>query len=526
MRVLFVTSEAFPLMKTGGLGDVCGSLPPALAALGVDVRVLMPAYPEALAAAGKTRPVARLALPPDGAEATLLEGRLPGTKVRVWLLDHPPSFDRPGNPYTAPDGHGWADNAQRFARLSRAAVALALGQSKIPWRPNVVHGHDWQTGLVAALLEGERERPATVFTIHNLAYQGLFPYDAFVALRLPHRLWSFEALEFHGRLSFIKGGIAFADAVTTVSPNYAREIQTAEFGEGLDGLLRHRAAQGRGHFLPSTVSAALAHPVDRDSSLFAAGAAGRKLESTASSVVGILNGIDPALWNPARDPDIAARYSLRRLQDKLRNKLTLQHELRLPQDASVPLAGWVGRMVWQKGMDLLLAALPALAEQPMQLVLLGSGEARFEHAVREAAARHPGRIAALVGYDETLAHRIFAGADLFLMPSRFEPCGLSQLYALRYGTVPLVRGVGGLADTVSDASEESLRAGTATGIVFNEAQPEALTGACLRALELYRRPRLWRKLMLAGMRQDHSWRHSAQEYRGLYGSLIANASRG
>jgi starch synthase len=485
MRILFVASEVYPLIKTGGLADVCGSLPPALAGLDLDVRVLLPAYRDARAGAGRLKTLARLRLPPEGAEAALLEGRLPGTPVRTWLLDHPASYDRSGNPYLAPDGHDWPDNAQRFARLNRAAEAIARGQAGLAWVPDVVHAHDWQAGLLPALLAPEPRRPATVFTVHNLAYQGLFPYETLAALGLPAGLWSHDALEFHGQLSFIKGGIAFADAVTTVSPTYAREIQTPEFGHGLDGLLRHHAAR----------------------------------------LSGILNGIDPGTWNPARDPNLAVRYSARRIKDKIGNKLALQKELGLPRSGEALLLGWVGRLVAQKGIDLVLEALPALMDRPVQIVQLGGGEARFEQQLRAAATRYPERIAALIGYDETLAHRIVAGADAFLMPSRFEPCGLSQLYALRYGTVPIVRGVGGLADTVRDASDENLRAGTATGIVFTEAKPEALVDACARALALFGRPRSWQKLMLTGMRQDFSWRHSAQDYRALYQSLRAASGK-
>jgi starch synthase len=485
MKVLFVASEAFPLMKTGGLGDVCGSLPPALAALGVHVRLLMPAYRDTLAVAGSLKTIARLRLPPDGAEATLLEGVLPGTDMPVWLLDHPPSFDRPGNPYTSSDGHGWPDNAERFARLNRAAVLIALGRAQTAWRPDVVHAHDWQAGLVSALLRNEPQRPATVFTIHNLAYQGVFPYHTFISLGLPKELWAYDALEFHGQFSFIKGGLAFADRITTVSPTYAREIRTPAFGEGLDGLLRHRS-----HVLS-----------------------------------GILNGIDERHWDPAHDQHLDSRYAATRWPDKLPNKLALQQELQLPARAEIPLASWVGRLVAQKGVDLLLEALPALMAEPLQLVVLGSGEARYERWLRDAADQYPGRVALLIGYDEVLAHRIFAGSDLFLMPSRFEPCGLSQLYALRYGAVPVVHGVGGLADTVRDAAVNASHNNAASGIVFNNASGAAFAAACRRALTLYHDEQRWAQLAINGMRQDFSWRHSAGEYRALYDQLLSEQRR-
>ncbi len=473
LKVLFVASEAYPLIKTGGLGDICGSLPPALQALGVDLRLLLPAYRDARARAGRLRPVARLEL--AGGEVTVLEGRLPGTRIVLWLVDHP-SYDRPGDPYHDPQGQPWPDNAARYALLARAACALALGQTGLAWRPDVVHGHDWQTGLIPALLAPELGRPATVFTIHNLAYQGIFPAAAFAALKLPPALWSPEGLEFHGQLSFIKGGLAWADRLTTVSPGYAREIQTPESGHGLDGLLRHRA--------------------DRLS--------------------GILNGIDAGIWNPARDGHLVRRYSATRLRDKLENKLALQEEFNLARDPDIALIGLVGRLVHQKGLDLVTAALPRLERAHLQLIVLGSGEQRYENMLRLEAARRPDRLKVFIGYDEVLAHRILAGADMLLMPSRFEPCGLSQLHALRYGAVPIVRRVGGLADTVADATAERLRAGTATGIVFDAAQPAALTAAVERALALYRDKRRWRRLVLAGMRQDHSWRHRAGDYLRVY----------
>jgi starch synthase len=475
-KVLFVTSEAYPLIKTGGLGDVCGSLPLALQSLDCDVRLLMPGYRDALAAAGNLETVAELATTPGGARINLIEGYLPGTRVPVWFVDFPPAYGRPGNPYLDHHGVPWTDNAARFALLARVASAIALGQAPLRWQPDVVHCHDWQTGLVPALLAQAPARPATVFTIHNLAYQGLFPHHLLAALGLPASWWSYDALEFHGQLSFIKGGIVYADWITTVSPTYAREIQTPAFGDGLDGLLRHRAQR----------------------------------------LLGILNGIDTGIWNPARDAHVVAHYSAKRLAPKADNKAALQRELRLAPRADAPLIGMVGRMVHQKGADLLTAALPRLMQLGAQLAILGSGDAALERALRAATAEHPGECAALIGYDETLAHRIFAGADAFLMPSRFEPCGLSQLYALRYGAVPIVHRVGGLADTVVDANPAALESGTATGVVFESANALALGDAVARAVTLYRQPRTWKQLIATGMRQDYSWRHSAQDYARLY----------
>ncbi len=481
-KILFVASEAHPLIKTGGLGDVAGSLPVALASLQADVRLLLPAYHDAVARAGKLKSVAQFSVEGLGSPLRLLEGRLPGTSLIVWLLDFPPAYDRPGNPYLDTYGLPWPDNAMRFALLARAAVALALGRTRVKWRPDVVHCHDWQTGLVPALLAQESIHPATVFTIHNLAYQGLFSYDTFKALGLPASLWSLDALEFYGQMSFIKGGLAFADQLTTVSPTYAREIQTPEFGGGLDGLLRRRA--------------------DR--------------------LTGILNGIDGEVWNPARDPFLVKHYSVHRLQNKLPNKLALQQEFGLPVEPLTPLIGMVGRLVHQKGIDMVLETLPGILHRKVQLVLLGSGEAAYEKALRTQATRYAGRIAVHIGYDERLAHLIEAGADMFLMPSRFEPCGLNQLYSLRYGTIPIVRRVGGLADTVIDATEENFKSGEATGVVFREARSVELLAAVDRALALQKNARRWKQIMLTGLRQDFTWHRSATHYLKLYKQLAAD----
>jgi len=480
-RVLFVASEAHPLAKTGGLGDVCGSLPPALRALGCDVRLLMPAYPEAKRTAGKLRTVGTLPKFLTDTPATLLEGNLPGGDVPLWLIDFPLAFDRAGHPYLTDDGRPWPDNAARFAVLCVAALALARGESAVTWRPDVVHCHDWQTGLVPALLAQTPSRPVTIFTVHNLAYQGLFSADTFHQLRLPSSLWSPDALEFHGQLSFIKGGLTFADRVTTVSPTYAREIQTPELGCGLDGLLRHRADRLRG----------------------------------------ILNGIDDAVWNPQTDPHLAQTYSAATLDQKQRDKRALQEHFDLPPDSQVPVLGIVGRMVEQKGFDLILDAWPKLAAEKAQIVVLGSGERNFEDAWRDAAKRNPQQVAVQIGYDEALAHQIEGGADMFLMPSRFEPCGLNQMYSLRYGTVPIVHRVGGLADTVVDATADTLANGTATGFTFDEPTPHSLARAALRAIALYRDPVKWRALALNGMRQDFGWRTSAQAYAALYAQTSA-----
>ena len=473
-RILFAASEAFPLIKTGGLGDVSGSLPRALLGLKQDVRLILPAYTEVLDRAGRVKTLAEITL--RHLTVRLLAGTLPGSRVPLYLVDCPELFKRPGNPYLAADGRPWPDNAWRYMIFAEAVVQLANDQLGLKWQPEVVHCNDWQTGLIPALLSRQTHRPATVFTIHNLAYQGLFPYQTFLDLGLPADLWHFDGLEYHDQLSFIKGGLIFADQINTVSPSYAREIQTPEFGYGLDGLLRHRAA----------------------------------------ALSGIINGIDTKEWNPGTDPFLAHTYNRRSLGHKLINKAALQDNLGLLPDADMLLIGFVGRLVEQKGVDIILAGLEKIFSLPVQLALLGSGETRFETALLDWAERLPDRIAIKIGYSESLAHQIEAGSDVFLMPSRFEPCGLNQMYSMRYGTLPIVRNVGGLADTVTDANTANLAANTATGFVFSGDQGTDLYQTLARACELYTNKLQWKTVQLTGMAKDFSWQNSAQEYVKLY----------
>ncbi len=474
LRILFVSSEAYPLIKTGGLGDVAGSLPRALLDLQLDVRLIMPAYAVAIEQLGETKILAQFS---EGADTvTLREGLLPDSPLKVWLVDASGYFDRPGNPYLDSNGQPWADNAERFALFSRIVTRLALNQAGLDWMPDIVHCNDWQTGLVPALLALSAQRPATVFTIHNLAYQGLFPAENVQKLGLPASWWSHHVLEFHGQLSFIKGGLVFADRINTVSPSYAREIQTTEFGNGLEGLLRHR----------STV------------------------------LSGILNGIDTEEWNPATDPLLEYHYDTHNLSGKPSNKQALQTALGLSQKPRTPLIGLVSRLVSQKGIDIILDAIPSLVKLPLQLVLLGSGDRALEARLVALARQYPTKLAVSIGYDEVLAHRIEAGADMYLMPSRFEPCGLNQMYSLRYGTVPIVRNVGGLADTVTDTSAKTLANGTANGFIVNTDNSLALLRTVKRALRRYRNKAQWQQLQTTGMQQNFSWQASAQEYLTLY----------
>lgn len=474
-RILFVTSEAHPLIKTGGLADVSSSLPKALADLGQDVRIIMPNYQ----AVNKIEHIHhRCTLRINNCDVNILETRLPESKVIVWLIDCPELFDYPGNPYHDEYGNAWANSAERFSLFCRATVEVAMNRSFMDWKPEIVHCNDWQSGLVPALLTLEYNRPATIFTIHNMAYQGIFPSATYFSLNLPRLLWNPNALEYYGNLSFLKGGIACSDRVTTVSPTYAREIQTSEFGYGLEGLLTHRK-----EFLS-----------------------------------GILNGVDND-WNPEFDSDIVQCYSHKTLQNKQPNKTALQERFSLPVDPSVPVFGLISRLVEQKGIDLVLECLPELLKMPVQFVLLGSGNKSFEQRLYNFAENYPQKISINIGYDEQLAHWIEAGADIFLMPSRFEPCGLNQMYSQRYGTLPVVRKTGGLADTVVDALPETIDKRTATGIAFNEGTAGSLLEAIKRALILYRNTEVWKQIQINAMRKDYSWNNSAKQYLSLYEHL-------
>ncbi len=475
-KILFVTSEAHPLIKTGGLADVSGSLPKALAELGVDVRLIMPNY----RAIKTTEEIYyKSTVRVNNTDVNILETRLPGTQVIVWLVDYPEFFDFPGNPYVDEQGNAWANTAERFALFCRIAVEVAMNRSYLEWTPDIIHCNDWQSGLVPALLSLEASRPATVFTIHNMAYQGIFPKTTEASLNLPKSLWNPDGIEFNDMLSFIKGGLAYADRITTVSPTYAQEIQTADFGYGLEGLLSHRK----------------------------------------EVLTGIINGIDANQWNPETDAYISERYNISTLNKKQLNKTALQNKHSLPVDNSIPVIALVSRLVEQKGIDLVLECLPEMLTLPLQFFLLGNGNKSFEQQLSLFAETYPDKIAITIGYDEAMAHLLEAGADIFLMPSRFEPCGLNQLYSQRYATVPIVRKTGGLADTVVDTLPETLSKNTATGFVFNEATSGALMETIKRALIVYSQPKTWKQLQTTGMKKDYSWTKSAKEYMALYEQL-------
>lgn len=482
-RILYCSSEAYPLIKTGGLGDVAGSLPRALQQLGHDVRLVLPAYRDLLYNLPQhPRQLGQWQI--EEQPVSLWQTTLPGSRVKTWLVDCPALFDRPGNPYHDADGEPWPDNAQRFALFDKVVALLASDQLGLDWQADIAHGNDWQCGLLPVYLNEFDRRPATVFTIHNLAYQGLFDRATFEQLGLPETLWHFTALEYYNQLSFIKGGLVYADHLTTVSPTYAREIQTPAFGQGMEGVLAHRA----------------------------------------SDLSGIINGIDTRVWNPGTDKLIVKRYNRQHLADKRFNKQALQEQFDLPQDDAVLLMGIVTRLAEQKGIDLILDSLPDLVRFPVQLVILGSGDKRYEQRLQEAVAQYPRQLALTLGYDETLAHRIEAGADLFLMPSRFEPCGLNQMYSQRYGTLPLVTPVGGLVDTVMDtrldATGKTLQESEASGFVMSEISQAALEAAVYRAVQLYARPALWQQVQRVAMARDFSWQRSAERYSQLYEQLL------
>ncbi len=480
MKVLHVGAEIFPLVKTGGLADVLGALPQALIAAGADVRLLLPGLPAIVDAVLHQKVVCEIGPCFGAARGTLRLGQMPYSKVPIYIVDAPYRYRRPGSPYQASDGSEWADNVQRFALLGWVGAQLAAGELDPAWTPSLVHAHDWHAAMTCAYVAAHPPTAAaTVFTVHNLAYQGLFPSGDFALLGLPSRFMASSGLEYHQQLSFMKAGLKFAQRVTTVSPTYAREIATHEFGFGLDGVIR-----GRG-----------------------------------GDVSGVLNGVDGVVWNPATDASLAARYSPTQLQGKAKCKLALQAELGLKPGAEAPLFGLVSRLTSQKGLDLLLGALPGLLRRGGQLALQGSGDPALEAAFVAAAQAHPGAVAARIGYDEAFAHRLIAGADAILVPSRFEPCGLTQLYGLRYGTLPVVRRVGGLADTVVDASDEAVQADRATGFSFDAATPAALDTAIQRAIAAHAEPARWQGLMRRAMAQDFSWTGAAQKYMALYRQL-------
>lgn len=486
LRVLSIASEIFPLIKVGELADVTGALPITLKSEGVEVRTIVPGYPGVMNSLGQVDGVIHL---PHffGAEARLL--RATSFELSLFVLDAPHLFARPGNPYVRADGMDWPDNALRFAALARIAADIGLGF--VPsFVPDVVHAHDWHGALALAYMHyGDRRRPATVMTVHNLAYQGVFPREMLAAVELPPQSFAMHGVEYYGKVGFLKAGLYFADRITTVSPTYAREILSDEGGMGLGGLLRERS---------------------RDLS-------------------GILNGIDISVWDPSTDPhipgcfypDVSIGFEAEVLQNRATNKAALQRQLGLQVAPDAFVLGVIGRLSSKKGLDLLLENLPMIVREGMQLVVLGNGGDRsLQYRYRTAAQANPDRVSLTIGQDEGLAHLIQAGADALVVPSQFEPCGLTQLCALRYGTVPIVSRVGGLDDTVVDVDDLATIGGGQTGFKFGPVTAENLAAALQRARATFHDVAAWRRIQRNGMSTDVSWRKPARRYADLYSGLV------
>ncbi len=481
MKVLHVAAEIFPLVKTGGLADVTGAILPALNQRGIDARIVLPGLPAILDGIRQQKKLVELGAGFGAGQITIRQGRMPVSGVQVYIVDAPWLYVRDGNPYIGADGQGWPDNARRFALLSWVAAHMAFGEFDPFWKPAILHAHDWHAGLSLAYLAAHpAHKVKTAFTIHNLAYQGHFDLTDRHELGLSSSVMGRHGVEFHGQGNFMKTALTYADRITTVSPRYAQEICTPEFGCGLDGLLNDR----------------------------------RRVLS------GILNGVDYSIWDPSTDRLIDKLYSARNLSGKAACKAALQSDSGLTVQANQPLFAVVSRLTDQKGIDLVLSCLPELVRQGGQLIVLGTGEKALEERFTAAASAHPGHVSVKLDYDETRAHRIIAAADVILVPSRFEPCGLTQLYALRYGTLPLVRKVGGLSDTVADTNHDNLQAQAATGFTFEAATSAALSEAIRRAISTYADQPLWQSVMERGMNRDYSWEESSKKYLALYRDLL------
>jgi starch synthase len=480
LQVLFVSSEIFPLAKTGGLADVAGALPTALSRCGADMHLMLPAYPAVLAQTKRQiHEVIELGDIRSASAVRLLLARMPDSGLPLWLVDCPTLFARPGGLYQDHDGRQWADNAVRFATLCHAAQRLAMGRAASGFRADIIHANDWHTGLLPLLMNAEvGARPGTVFTIHNLAYQGLFPFETIAQLGLPDPEMA-TCMEFYGQISLIKAGLSSADRLTTVSPSYAGEILTPEGGCGLDGLLRERA----------------------------------------SRLSGILNGIDYETWDPASDSSLPSTFSRTSIAGKRICKAAAQYDFGLEVRSDVPLIAFLSRLAHQKMADLVLEAIPDIMKADVQFALIGEGDPGLEHEFQTIAEKYSRRMAVQIGYDERAAHRLQAGADILLHPSRFEPCGLAPMYAMRYGTLPVVRRTGGLADLVIGADTATITIGAATGFAFADASREDMCLALDKALATYTQPLIWRKIQLEAMRQNFDWKRSAEEYLKLYQQL-------
>lgn len=483
-KVLFITPEVYPLCKTGGLGDVSAALPAALRQLGVDVRLLLPGYPSVMSGIKSKRKVAVFDELSYFPPVTLWSAKLQASNVPLYIIDCPALYQRAGGPYLNPAGKNWPDNALRFGLLSKMGAILASDATSLAWQPDIAHCNDWQSGLVPAYLHFHPgKKAASLISIHNLAFQGCFPAETVTQLGLPAASFAMEGVEYYGNLSFIKAGLYYADHITTVSPTYAREIQQEPLGFGLQGLLATRS----------------------------------------QDISGIVNGIDTMAWDPVSDPHLSKNYSDKHLVAKKVNKRVLQQAMGLEVDSDILLFAAISRFSEQKGYDLILQAASQLVQIPAQLVVLGSGDALLEASLAKLAEAYPGKIAVYIGFDEALSHLIEAGADSFLMPSRFEPCGLNQMYSQRYGTPPLVHATGGLIDTVVDCTPATLADGSASGFQFHDMTAEDFLAGIQRIVAAYRNQSIWRRLQRNGMRKNFSWQASATAYREIYQLLLTTS---
>ncbi len=480
LPVLFVTSEVYPLIKTGGLADVSAALPNALRNMGIDIRLLLPGYPVVLEQLSLIEVHENIRVFPLQEPVRLLAGIMPDGITPVYVVESPALYEREGGPYQDANGKSWYDNPLRFGILSK--IAAKFGQHHFLFKPQLIHCNDWQTGLVPAFLNFDSKRKAkTLMSIHNMAYQGVFGPEIIALFGLPPESFNISGLEYYGQVSFLKSGLYYSDWISTVSPTYAKEIQTPEYGCGLEGLLSQRQ----------------------------------------NKLSGILNGIDTIAWNPESDPNIKNHYSIKKVVNKKRNTLALRTQLNLAP-TTAPLLGIITRLAEQKGIDLLIPIIPEIIKSGAQIVILGSGDKGLESSLENLAKTYPKQMSVNIGYDEKLAHQIEAAANMFLMPSKFEPCGLNQIYSMRYGTIPIVRHTGGLADTVIDATLENIKNKTATGFVFDKASSDELLLCIQRALKLFHDEKKWTSLQVNGMSRDFSWKKRAEEYASLYQKILSD----
>jgi len=478
LPVLFVTSEVYPLIKTGGLADVSAALPNALRNMGIDIRLLLPGYPVVLEQLSLIEVHENIRVFPLQEPVRLLAGIMPDGITPVYVVECPALYEREGGPYQDTNGKSWYDNSLRFGILSK--IAAKFGQHHFLFKPQLIHCNDWQTGLVPAFLNFDSKRQVkTLMTIHNMAYQGVFGPEIIALFGLPPESFNISGLEYYGQVSFLKSGLYYSDWISTVSPTYAKEIQTPEYGCGLEGLLSQRQ----------------------------------------NKLSGILNGIDTIAWNPESDPNIKNHYSIKKVVNKKRNTLALRTQLNLAP-TTAPLLGIITRLAEQKGIDLLIPIIPQIIKSGAQIVILGSGDKGLESSLENLAKTYPKQMSVNIGYDEKLAHQIEAAANMFLMPSKFEPCGLNQIYSMRYGTIPIVRRTGGLADTVIDATLENIKNKTATGFVFDKASSDELLLCIQRALKLFHDDKKWTGLQINAMSRDFSWNKRAEEYSSLYQKIL------